>query len=301
MFDIVTLGHFSIDMIELGAEPPRRILGGPPTYVSLAARTLGASVSVVSKVGRDFSYEYRRWLETRGIDLSPLKIVPDAQTTSFQLKYTRGKRRLRLLNRAPPIEAEDLPDWLHAKIIHVAPIAGEVDGETVSKAKGLAGILSVDPQGFVRAFNHEGWTRLASMENPKILKAFSILKASVEEAEAITGASNLSSAVRKVHGFGVEIVILTMGVEGALLSHGNGTYRVPSCKPEVVRDTTGAGDVFIGAFLAEYLKGRDPVWCACVGSAAASIIIESVGPSTLRDRKDVYERARGAYEGVVKV
>lgn len=300
MFDLVTVGHFSIDLIELGVGPPKKALGGPPTYVSLTARKLGARVSVVSKVGGDFPSTYRRWLKKQGIDLSFLKITRETRTTSFLLKYTRGKRTLRLLSRAPPIEAEDVPNRLHAKIIHVAPITGEVSEAAVSKARHLADILSVDPQGFVRRFDQEGWTRLAPMKNPKIFKAFDIFKASVEEVEVITGASNPISAIRRIRKYGVDLVMITMGTEGVLLSLKDRTYKIPPCKPKVVKDTTGAGDTFIGAFLAEYLTRRDPLWCACVGSAAASLLIESVGPSLPGDQNQVYERAHRAYEGIVK-
>jgi sugar/nucleoside kinase (ribokinase family) len=73
-FDIVTVGHFSIDLIKLpnrnGTKPT---LGGPPTYVSLAAKKLGVDVSVISNVGVDFPDRFRQFLERRGVDLSGLK------------------------------------------------------------------------------------------------------------------------------------------------------------------------------------------------------------------------------------
>ncbi|MEM2466518.1 MAG: hypothetical protein QXZ47_04400, partial [Candidatus Bathyarchaeia archaeon] len=55
-FDIISVGHFSIDsIINL---PERRlpyiILGGSVAYVSFSARRLGANVSIISKVGEDF-------------------------------------------------------------------------------------------------------------------------------------------------------------------------------------------------------------------------------------------------------
>jgi len=55
MFDLVTVGHFAIDLIlSPKIANPRLTLGGSPTYVSLAARKLGARGSVISKVGKDF-------------------------------------------------------------------------------------------------------------------------------------------------------------------------------------------------------------------------------------------------------
>ncbi|MEM0313696.1 MAG: PfkB family carbohydrate kinase, partial [Candidatus Bathyarchaeia archaeon] len=59
----------------------------------------------------------------------------------------------------------------------------------------------------------------------------------------------------------------------------------------------GAGDAFIGGFLAEYLLGSDILWCAYVGSAVASIVIESIGPTFSLSKYEIYQRARTLYEG----
>ena len=85
MFDIVTVGHLTIDRIVLPKKPiPKPTLGGSPTYVSLAARKLDAKVSIISKVGGDFPPEYLTWLKANGVDLSGLKQVRGASTTNMK-------------------------------------------------------------------------------------------------------------------------------------------------------------------------------------------------------------------------
>ena len=61
------------------------------------------------------------------------------------------------------------------------------------------------------------------------------------------------------------------------------------------RDPTGAGDAFIGAFLAEYVSGKDPEWCSCVGSAASSFVVEGIGPAVFGEKEETYLRARQIY------
>ena len=61
------------------------------------------------------------------------------------------------------------------------------------------------------------------------------------------------------------------------------------------RDPTGAGDAFIGAFLAEYVSGKDPEWCSCVGSAASSFVVEGIGPAEFGEKEETYLRARQIY------
>lgn len=300
MFDIVTVGHFSIDFIKSPRRlAPKPTLGGPPTYTSLAARYLGAKVSVISKVGEDFPPRYITWLKNQGVDLSALKRVEGALTTSFLLNYCGdGERQLILKNKAPSIDVEDIPDSFESKAVHISPIANEISYEAIIKLRGLTRIVSLDPQGFLRYFDKNGKTHLKRMENPKVLENIDIFKSSREEIEAATGKSDLLQSIKRVNMYGAKIVIVTRGVKGSLLYAKGRVYEIPASKPRVVVDTTGAGDIFIGAFLAEYIQEKDPVWCACVGSASASFVAEKLGPRGFGCKKEVYERAAQVYEKI---
>ena len=297
MFDLVTVGHFAIDLI-LSSEiaVPTHTLGGPPTYVSLAARKLGATISVISKVGKDFSEDYIEWLTAKGIDLSGVQRIESALTTSFTLKYKNEERQLQLRSRAPAIVPEDVPDSLQAKVIHVAPIVNELSGDVVDKLRTSAETLSLDPQGFVREFDENGNVLLKEPKNSHILKQIELYKSSLSEIRMVTGLTDLRLAMERIYDYGVKVVIVTKGVGGSILLHEKRFYEIPTCKPRIIRDLTGAGDVLIGAFLAEHIKGKDPVWCMCVGSAAASFVVEGIGPAAFGEKADVYQRASEIYE-----
>jgi len=299
MFDLVTVGNFTIDLvISRRIANPSPTLGGPPTYVSLSARQLGLKVSVISKVGKDFSKEYFSWLKANDVDLSGLKLAKDASTTSFTLRYINGKRKLQSRNRAPPILLEDIPTSLSSKAIHISPVANEVPQEVVHKLRTLTDILSLDPQGFVRKFDKEGNMRLRKWKHSAILKEIDIYKSTLEEIKMITEISDLQISMKKIHDFGSRIVLVTKGAEGLMLLFDEKFYNIPSCKPKVVKDYTGAGDTLIGAFLAEYVKGENPVWCACVGSAAASVKIESIGLILLGGKEEIYKRASRIFKKI---
>ncbi len=303
MFDIVSVGHFSIDSIFL---PNRRnpfiVLGGSPTYVSFAARRLDARVSVVSKVGDDFPNAYLWWLKQEGIDITATVKVENALTTRFELKYSDdlSKRTLRLTSRAPAITIEDLPKSLKAKAIHIAPIVGEITHDTVEKLKSCADCLSFDPQGLVRNFNENGNVTLGLLGNERILELVNIYKSSLAEIEAVTNQSDLNSAIKTIHDYGIKIVIVTLGMKGAILSVDGDIHNIPAYKPEKLIDPTGAGDAFIGGFLAEYVNDANYLRCACVGSAVASIVVESLGPTFSGDKAEIYQRARTLYEKEIK-
>lgn len=299
MFDIVCAGHFCIDSIILpNRKAPYVILGGSVAYVSLAAKNLGASVSVISKIGSDFPKAYIWWLSQEGIDLSGVARISESKTTSFELKYNNdlSRRSLRLTNKAKSITVEDLPNSIEAKAIHIAPVANEIPYEVAEKLKYYAEFLSLDPQGLVRIFDENGNVSYSALSNKRILELVNIYKSSLEEIEAVTGRRELKSAIMAVHDFGVETVIVTLGMKGAVLSIEGTLDNIPAYKPNKVVDPTGAGDAFMGGFLAEYVQGEDSHWCACVGSAVASAVVEEVGPTFFGDKAEIQRRAHALYE-----
>lgn len=303
MFDIVSVGHLCIDSIILPNRlKPYIILGGSVTYVSFSAKRLGARVSIISKVGEDFPEAYLWWLSQEGIDLSMVAKIKDEKTTRFELKYDEGlsKRSLRLISKAAPITVEDLLNSLEAKVVHLAPITNEIQYEVAEKMRKMAEVLSLDPQGLIRAFDENGQVTSKALTDTRILEMINIYKSSEDEIEAVTGEADLKSAIKTVHDYGVGTVIVTLGMKGAVLSVDGAIYNVPAYKSDKIIDPTGAGDAFMGGFLAEYIRGEDSLWCACVGSAAASTVVEGVGPTSYSDKVDIYRRANALYGKEIK-
>ncbi len=301
--DVAVVGHFSIDTIKLPSRTaPFVVMGGSVAYASLTTKLLGGTASVFSKVGGDFPEAYMQRLQQEGVDVSGVVKVADAQTTRFELEYTAdlASRTLRLKNKAPAITLDDLPSSLQAKAVHVAPIAGEIPYEVVEHLRGRGEVLALDPQGILRSFDDAGNVTFRSKAEKRLLALVDIYKSSSEEIQATTGLSDLNAAVKAVHDFGVKIILVTMGAKGAVLSAEGALHKIPACICQKYVDPTGAGDVFIGAFLTEYNRQKDPLWCACVGSAAASSVVESVGPTVLGEKEDIYQRARIIYEKEIK-
>ncbi|MBS7625127.1 MAG: PfkB family carbohydrate kinase [Candidatus Bathyarchaeia archaeon] len=303
MFDIVTIGHFAIDFIvPPGGEKPKKRLGGPPTYVSLSALKLGSSTSIISRVGGDFPARYIEWLRSMGVDLSGLKIDRGSKTTSFLIKYyPNGGRDMLLRGRASPISVDDIPQSLKTRAIHISPIAGEISDEVIKASSTITPVVSLDPQGLLRQFSSDGRVSLKRVNRLDFLGHVKIFKSSEREIRVLTGVDNVVEALKMVRDRGVDIAMATMGDRGALISFNNKVFSVPAAKPKIVVDPTGAGDAFIGAFLSEYIGGGEPLWCACVGAAAASFLVEKIGPRGFRGKRDVYRRAIETYNGTVRL
>ncbi|MCW4044748.1 MAG: carbohydrate kinase family protein [Candidatus Bathyarchaeota archaeon] len=301
--DITTVGNFTIDSISLPNRPnPFVVLGGSAAYTSLVTRRLEATASVISKIGADFPEAYLWWLKQEGIDLSAVTKLENEKTTRFELKYNKDltTRTLKLKSKAPPITPNDLPKAFHAKAIHIAPIANETPYDTIMQLKTHTGVLSLDPQGLLRTFDKAGNVKHRTQIDKRILSLITIYKSSPEELTAATGSPDMQTAIKTLHNLGVETVIITQGAKGAVLSVGGARYNIPTCESAAVVDPTGAGDVFIGAFLTEYIRQKDSLWCACVGSAAASLVVERIGPTFFGDKEEIYRRAQVIYEKGIK-
>jgi sugar/nucleoside kinase (ribokinase family) len=301
-YDVAVVGHFSLDSLKLPSRvKPVRILGGAVAYVSLITRKLGGSAAVISKVGSDFPPSYMKRLSDEGVDVSGI-IAQGEQTTSFELTYNGNlsSRDLKLRKQGPPITLVDLPASISAKAIHIAPIAAEIPFEVVERLREFTDCLSIDPQGMTRRFDAQGNVTCCAQMDQRVLPLVNVYKSSLDEIEVLTGQTDIHKALKVVHDFGPEIVIATMGAQGSVLSVDGEVCSVPPCKPARVVDPTGAGDVFIGAFLTEFTRNKDHQWSSCVGSAAASLIVEDVGTRFFGEKEEIYRRATAVYEKEIK-
>ena len=300
---VCVVGSFSLDSIIV----PRyvgsfRSLGGATTFTSFAVRTLGESVSVVSCVGGDFPEAYLQWLHEEGVDVSAVTRYSHELTTRFELCYSDdfSERTLKLVCKGCSIGFDDVPKDLYAKVIHVAPIAGELSDETMEHLKNCCDVLSFDPQGFLRRFDENGDVTLNLQMDRHVLSLVDVCKVSLDELFVLTGLSEVKTAIRAVHDVGVKTILVTMGAKGSLLSVEGVCCNVPAYQSSVFVDPTGAGDVFIGAFLVEYLKGEEFLWCASMGSAASSMVVEGLGSTFFGERQEILRRAAFLYEKGLK-
>jgi sugar/nucleoside kinase (ribokinase family) len=294
-FDIAVAGHFSVDTLILPTRKmPFNVLGGATAYTSFAAKQLDTSVMVISKVGANFPQAYLWWLEQEGIDTTNIKRAPQEPTTAFELTYRKNlnQRTLKLKSKGNPLTQEDIPQGFHAKVLHLAPIANEIPLEIAEELKKSADIVSLDPQGLLRKFDKAGNVRRNTSIDNDIFSLVNIYKSSQNEIYALTGESELKAAIRVVHDVGIEIVLITNGAKGAVLSVEGAQYTITAYPPQVLVDPTGAGDVFIGGFLSEYIRQKELLWCACVGSAAASFVVEGIGSTYMGKKDQIYQRAQ---------
>ena len=88
---------------------------------------------------------------------------------------------------------------------------------------------------------------------------------------------------------GATVPIVTLAERGSLLLDGNTLYRIPAFRTRAI-DPTGAGDTYGGSFITEFARAGKLVDAALYASAAASMMVEQVGPDFKMTQTEVAER-----------
>ena len=124
-----------------------------------------------------------------------------------------------------------------------------------------------------------------------VLRAADLLKPTAAAVrELFPGTVDLDALARRLREtYGVKRVVITDGAAGSLVCDEQGSQRVPAYPALRVVDSTGAGDAFLGGYLAGEALGLEPLDAARLGNACGAACVERIGafpdePSKLRAR-----------------
>ncbi len=114
-------------------------------------------------------------------------------------------------------------------------------------------------------------------ELEEVLGLTDVLKPSLAAMEGFVDTSSPEATARALAStYGCRLVAITDGERGSTVLAGDTLAHVPSVAIEVV-DTTGAGDAFLGGFVAGLRLGLDPVAAARLGNACGATCCERLG------------------------
>ncbi|QRM53751.1 adenosine kinase [Sinorhizobium sp. BG8] len=88
-----------------------------------------------------------------------------------------------------------------------------------------------------------------------------------------------------------KLAAVTMSGEGSIILKGGERTPVDAIEIEELVDTTGAGDLYAAGFLFGYTQGRSLADCGKLGSLAAGIVIQQIGPRPMLSLKSAAKEA----------
>jgi len=263
---IAIIGHLTRDILEDGYA-----IGGAVSYSGIAARRLGADVTVLTRAHPDDV----RVLEEEGVRVFNL---PTDVYTTFLNVYYKEIRTQQLLAIAGPILASDVPPELYdADVLLLAPVAQEVDPTIALNARNF---LAATPQGWMREWDQKG--RVYAIPWYSSGRILPHLDAIIFSDQDLVGDLSIFPTIIDT----VPLVAITKASKGCVLYNRGRRCQVHT-RPAHEVDATGAGDTFTAAFLVELANGKSPIEAAYFANVTASISIEGVGLSGIPYREQV--------------
>lgn len=253
--DYLAVGHIAQDVTPAGLR-----LGGTVAYAALTARALGLRAGIVTAAAA-----------AALDDLRPVVLHrrPSPRSTIFENRYTPAGRIQTLHARAEPLTFAAVPaEWRSAPLVHLAPIAREVDPALASLFPDS--FVGLTPQGWMRRWDESGRvTRGEWDEAGSLLESASAVVISLEDVGGEWGVVEGWAARARV-------LAVTQGDQGATVFWNGERRRFPA-PPATVVDATGAGDIFAAALFVRLWQAGDAWDAARFAVALASDSVTRVG------------------------
>jgi pfkB family carbohydrate kinase len=266
--DYLAVGHVAVDVMPAGLR-----LGGTVSFAALTARALGMSVGIVTSSGKDAPLQ--------ALDGIQIVNVPSEYSTTFENVKTESGRKQTLHHQAAPILLEHIPQvWQSTPVIHLAPIARELDPAISEFFSGS--LLGITPQGWMRTWDENGQVAACAWENSEqVLRQAEAVVMSVEDVNR-----DLELIEEMTHH--TRILCVTEGDAGAVL-YWNGDRR--RFRPIEVQeaDATGAGDIFAAAFFVRLHATRDPWEATRFATQLAARSVTRVGLNGIPTSQEIEE------------
>ncbi len=228
--DYLLIGHMTADLT-----PEGRLPGGTVSYAIRTAAAFGLRVALLTSAAAGDPLVDA--LTPSGEVIS----LPAAETTTYENLYTPSGRVQYVRGVAAPIRVEDMPqDYLGAPLVHLAPIADEVDPQIAHRFKDSTVLLTL--QGWLRRWDGDGRVHFKRWYDPDVLQSIDIVVFSEEDIVELPQMEQEFAA-------SVKHLIVTRAEKGGTYYHNGEAFDYSTPQVEMV-NPTGAGDVFASSLLA---------------------------------------------------
>lgn len=282
-FDMIGFGNPIQDLvIELDKLPPTNVNirmsnycfqgGGNVPTATVAASVLGLRCAILGVAGDDmFGQASRADFAYNRVDTSHL-VLDAGKRTDFCLCITEneisGKEFISKAGDYRALEVADLDESFvkSAHILHIGDMLTPAKFQAADWTHEAGGKVSIDA----------AYYRKDIYENYRYLDIFIASETYFHSICQDKGPMTCEQAARFIQSQGPEIVIFTFGEKGCQGVYQDRYFEMPAFIVKAV-DSTGAGDVFHGAFIYAYLQGWDVPTCARISSAVSAIKCTQMG------------------------
>lgn len=277
---ILVVGSVALDDVTSPAGRAENAIGGSAIHFAAAA-SFFAPVRVVGVVGTDFPHDKIEFLKSRNVDLSGIEVV-EGKTFHWKGEYTQDwnsaithDTQLNVFETFQPKIPQAFRESDYLFLANIDPTLQLSVLDQLERPQ----LTALDTMNF--------WIDGKFDELLEVVKRVNLLFLNDGEARLLTKRVNLLDAADDILKLGPTSLVIKKGEHGGLLFYDKRIFALPAFPVTTIKDPTGAGDSFAGAFMG-YLAhaGRidhETLRRAVVyGSVLASFIVTDFSCDRLR-------------------
>lgn len=280
------LHHISVSFL---VEDMTKHWGGNAANIAYTMALLGLRPKLMGTVGRDFP-DYRRWLESNGVDCSTVRQHDDVFTASFFANTDLDNNQIASFYSGAMALARNytLADVHEGKpdLVVVSPNDPLAMSQLCQECRDRGIKFVYDPSQQV--------PRLSGEELRNDMQGAYMLVVNAYESQIIGEKTGMSlDEIRQQ----VEILVVTQGKRGSVMYRGDEIIEAPVFPEVHIQDPTGVGDAFRAGLLRGLMSGWAARTSMLVGALCATYALEQVGTQTHHFTvQDFVERFRSTFD-----
>jgi len=290
---LTVFGTVALDTTRTPFHTVERTLGGTATFASIAASNY-VPTSIVGIIGNDFPASYMEILKNR-LDIRGLSISETDKTFHYDssfgydlYKRTTNKTELNVIANYQSTVPTAFVDSEYVYLANNDPVQNMNLLNQVSHPK----LVICDTMDF--------WILNKRDDVIKMINKVDGIILNESEARLLFKENSILKCARLLVSSGPSFALINKGENGSLLFYENEFYPIPGYPTETIKDPTGAGDSFGGAFIG-YLCTQGQINSKSLknamihGNIMGSFAIEDYGIQRLvnignKDIKQRYEK-----------
>ena len=239
---LTIFGTVALDTTRTPFHSVERTLGGTATFASISASNY-TPTSLIGIVGHDFPESYLQILKDR-LDIRGLTISQTEKTFHYDssfgydlAKRTTNKTELNVIANYQFTVPEE---YIDSEFVYLAN-NDPVQNMNILKLFSGPKLVICDTMDF--------WIINKRDDVMKLINKVDGIMLNESEAKLLFKETSTLKCARLLVSNGASFAVINKGENGSLLFHNNEFYPLPAFPTEIIKDPTGAGDSFGGAFI----------------------------------------------------